>query len=118
MKFCLTPRCSNRCEGAYCDACKGKRERERRGSSSERGYGWRWRTRALAFLALYPLCGMRPGGRAPVMSRCHDEGRVTAARVVDHVEPHRGDEGKFWDEEGNWQSQCDDCHNRKTQAGL
>lgn len=122
MKFCLGPNCRRRCEGAYCDDCKGKRERARRGSSSERGYDWTWRTRALAFLAQYPLCGMRPpDGRgqfvAPIMSQCHDEKRVTPAVQVDHVEPHRGDKQKFWDE-GNWQALCRECGARKSAAGL
>ena len=67
--------------------------------------------------ARYPLCGMRPGDRAPVMSRCHDEGRATAAVQVDHVEPHRGAELLFWDE-NNWQSLCAECGARKSQAGL
>jgi 5-methylcytosine-specific restriction protein A len=52
------------------------------------------------------------------MSRCHDEGRVTVATLVDHVVPHRGDIDLFWDELHNWQSLCAACHARKTTAGL
>jgi 5-methylcytosine-specific restriction protein A len=52
------------------------------------------------------------------MSRCHDEGRVELATVVDHVTPHRGDPELFWDIEGNWQPLCKACHDRKTGAGL
>lgn len=61
---------------------------------------------------------MRPGGRAPVMSQCHELGYVTAASQVDHVVPHRGDQRLFEDLESNGQSLCASCHSRKTEAGL
>jgi 5-methylcytosine-specific restriction protein A len=118
MRFCLHFGCRLRQAGPYCDEHKRQRERDRRGSSTERGYDWRWRTRATAFLAQYPLCGMRPDGRHPVMSRCFDERRVTAAVQVDHVEPHRGNDALFWDEDRNWQALCRECGARKSQAGL
>jgi 5-methylcytosine-specific restriction protein A len=35
------------------------------------------------------------------------------ARVVDHIKPHRGDYGLFWDQ-SNWQPLCISCHNIKT----
>ncbi|KKB12376.1 hypothetical protein VE25_07440 [Devosia geojensis] len=61
----------------------------------------RWRKRAKAQLAAEPLCAI-----------CLKAGRVTAATVADHVEPHRGDPVKFW--EGELQSVCDEapwrCH--------
>ncbi len=66
----------------------------------------------------YPLCGMRPGGKVPVMSQCHDEGRTTPATQTDHVIPHKGDHTLFWDSEGNWQALCAACGARKSQAGL
>lgn len=34
--------------------------------------------------------------------------RVTIATVCDHVEPHKGDEQKFWN--GPFQSLCKRCH--------
>lgn len=52
------------------------------------------------------------------MSRCHEEGRTTAATQTDHVVPHKGDLGLFWDSQGNWQSLCASCGARKSQAGL
>jgi 5-methylcytosine-specific restriction protein A len=89
-----------------------------RGSSHERGYTKsRWRPARDAHLRKYPLCGQRPGGVPPVMSRCYDEGRVTAATVVDHQEPHRGDMKKFWNR-SNWASMCASCHSRKSASGL
>jgi len=54
------------------------------------------------YLAEHPLC-----------VKCEAEGRVTAATVVDHKEPHRGDYDRFWDE-SNWQSLCSYHHNLKT----
>lgn len=41
------------------------------------------------------------------------QGRYTKATVVDHITPHRGDPGLFWDE-ANWQPMCKQCHDRKT----
>ena len=89
-----------------------------RGSSNARGYVDRWRRRAARFRASFPLCGMRPNGRPPVMSACYDAGRVTIASAVDHVVPHKGDPALFWDELENWQSLCAACHARKSAAGL
>ena len=40
---------------------------------------------------------------------CEDHGEpLTVATVVDHVEPHRGDDNKFW--LGKLQSLCHACH--------
>ncbi|ATQ70275.1 HNH endonuclease [Methylosinus trichosporium OB3b] len=62
----------------------------------------RWRARAKAQLADEPLCRM-----------CAAEGRVTAATVADHIEPHRGDPALFW--AGALQSLCAPHHNRAKQ---
>lgn len=67
-------------------------------SSTARGYGYRWQQARERFLAEHPLCVM-----------CSREGRVTAATVVDHVVPHRGDERLFWDR-SNWQPLCKAHH--------
>lgn len=67
-------------------------------TTAERGYGARWQRARLAYLREHPLCSM------------HDRlGFAVPATVVDHVEPHRGDMVKFWDE-SNWQSLCKHCH--------
>lgn len=87
-----------------------------RGSSSRRGYGRRWQAASKLFLSRHPLCGQRPDGRKPVMSKCFDSGYVTLAVQVDHVVPHRGDQTLFWSEE-NWQSLCSSCGAAKTRAG-
>jgi len=39
--------------------------------------------------------------------------RVAPATVVDHIEPHKGDEELFYDI-NNLQSLCKSCHDRKT----
>ncbi len=77
-----------------------------RGSAESRGYDARWRKARKAFLQKHPLC-----------VECYKAGRLTPATVVDHIVPHRGNQGLFWDE-GNWQALCKACHDRKTGSGL
>jgi 5-methylcytosine-specific restriction enzyme A len=45
---------------------------------------------------------------------CMDAGRLTPASVVDHIRPHRGDLGLFWDRH-NWQSLCKVHHDSSKQ---
>ncbi len=80
-------------------------------SSAQRGYGYRWQKARAAFLAEHPLCVM-----------CKAEGRVTAATVVDHSVPHRGDPTIFWDR-SKWQPLCkqhhdSDAHRRDNASAL
>lgn len=77
---------------------------DRRGSAASRGYGHAWRKARLEFLALEPLC-----------RHCATEGLATPAEVVDHIEPHEGDEIRFWDR-ANWQPLCKRHHDIKTAA--
>lgn len=108
---CRYPGCPNLCDtGVYCKAHTqhdpvNLREKWR-GSASSRGYDSRWRVARKAFLQAHPLC-----------AECLREGRYTAASVVDHIIPHRGDMRLFWDME-NWQPLCKDCHDKKTGSGL
>lgn len=68
--------------------------------STARGYGYKWRKARERYLSEHPLC-----------CYCEREGGVvTAATVVDHIIPHKGDQALFWDE-SNWQSLCDFHHN-------
>lgn len=67
-----------------------------------RGYGSRWQRVRRGFLAAHPLC-----------AACAAEGAVREATVVDHIEPHKGDQGLFWDR-SNWQPLCKTHHDRKT----
>ncbi len=73
-----------------------------RPSAAKRGYGRRWQRESKLHLKKYPLC-----------AECLRGGRTTAATLVDHIEPHKGDMKKFWNRK-NWQSMCDPCHNIKT----
>lgn len=84
-----------------------RRERQqqdqRRGSAASRGYDSKWAKARKLFLTAHPLCVME----------CKEQGRITAAVVVDHIVPHKGDQKLFWDRK-NWQSGCKTCHDRKT----
>ena len=72
-------------------------------TSASRGYGYRWQKARESYLNKHPLCTM-----------CQQVGRVTAATVVDHKVPHRGDSQLFWDQ-GNWQPLCAECHSSTKQ---
>jgi len=102
---CSYPGCNQLTTERFCEAHK-KQERqrldERRGSSSERGYGSRWRKARLYFLKEFPLC-----------VECEKQGRLTAATVVDHIIPHKGNKELFWDTR-NWRPLCKRCHDRTT----
>ena len=63
----------------------------------------RWQAIRNAQLRAHPLCQM-----------CDARGRVTAAWICDHVEPHRGDETRFY--EGKVQSLCKPCHDGAKQS--
>ena len=45
---------------------------------------------------------------------CQAVGRVTAASVVDHITPHKGDYSLFWKAD-NHQALCKHCHDRHKQ---
>jgi len=61
-----------------------------------------WRRRRKQQLAQQPFCAI-----------CLAQGRSTAACVVDHVIPHRGDRTAF--KLGQLQSLCESCHNSTKQ---
>lgn len=46
---------------------------------------------------------------------CQAEGRVTAASVVDHKVPHKGDPQLMWDHD-NWQPLCKPHHDTTKQS--
>ena len=64
----------------------------------------RWRTERAAFLHQHPLC-----------VECERHDLIRPANVVDHIDPHGGDETVFWDR-SRWQALCASCHGRKTAA--
>ena len=61
-----------------------------------------WRAKRAAHLAKHPLCVY-----------CEQQGRVTVADVVDHIEPHKGDRHSFWN--GAIQSLCHHHHSSTKQ---
>jgi 5-methylcytosine-specific restriction enzyme A len=66
-------------------------------------YGSRWQKARHLFLRAHPFCVM-----------CKRQGRIEPAAVVDHIRPHRGDAGLFWDQ-GNWQPLCKSHHDATKQ---
>lgn len=50
----------------------------------------------------------------PLCRYCLQVGRLTPATVADHIEPHRGDEIKFWN--GELMSLCASCHSGTKQV--
>lgn len=88
----------------YCEQHQDKikkKDRER-GTSHQRGYDARWNKERLQHLDEHPLC---------VEHLKKDY--IVPATVVDHIEPHKGDQELFWNHD-NWQSLCKPCHDRKT----
>jgi 5-methylcytosine-specific restriction protein A len=47
--------------------------------------------------------------RQPLCAFCERRGVTTAATIVDHIVPHKGDAKLFWDT-NNYQSACKTCH--------
>ena len=79
---------------------KGDSWRSNLAKTSERGYGWKWQKARASFLSKPEnvLCRM-----------CEAEGYITAATVVDHIVPHKGDQSLFWNT-SNWQPLCKPHH--------
>lgn len=77
-----------------------RRARYDRTRSSEHGriYGRRWRALRAAYLASHPLCECGCG---------------RGAQVVDHIEPHNGDERLLYSW-NNLQAMTKACHDAKT----
>jgi 5-methylcytosine-specific restriction protein A len=93
--------------GSLCPDCKrkaGVADRAARGSAHARGYNSAWSAASHAFLRAHPFCAI-----------CEIETplSIQPATVTDHIEPHKGDQGLFWDE-SNWQGLCKPHHDRKT----
>ncbi|MCP3669474.1 MAG: HNH endonuclease [Gammaproteobacteria bacterium] len=66
-------------------------------------YNYKWRQASKRFLKQTPMCAM-----------CIDRGQATPSAIVDHITPHRGNQGLFWDV-SNWQALCKHCHDSHKQ---
>ncbi|KZL93955.1 HNH endonuclease [Clostridium magnum DSM 2767] len=101
---CSYPGCPELTNERYCS--KHQKEFESKYNKTSRPfkklYNSRWYKLRKQFLLKHPLC-----------EECKREGIVTAAEVVDHIIPHKGNEELFWDE-SNWQSLCKHHHDVKT----
>jgi 5-methylcytosine-specific restriction protein A len=89
----------------HCEKHRSQEQKEidrRRGSASRRGYNARWRAARKRFLLDHPLC-----------VECRRAGQITAATVVDHIVPHKGNISLFWDTH-NWEAICKHHHDQKT----
>lgn len=103
-------------KGGYCPDCKPKVRQQRRqtetwrqttgarGGTIDIYQSSRWKREREAFLVERPLCEC---------DVCKAESRVTAATVVHHLKPHRGDLLLFWSWE-NWSPRAKACHDRET----
>ncbi len=105
--YCVFPGCTTRIESGQSRCLEHKlflqsQYDHRRGTSTERGYNARWRRLRQWWLNAHPLCEL-----------CRKGGILTAAVLVDHIQPHRGDQILLYDP-ANLQSLCTTCHNRKT----
>lgn len=70
----------------------------RRGSARERGYTSAWDRASVGHLKASPLC-----------LYCALADEVEPAALTDHLYPHRGDQGVFWNRT-YWVSCCKPCH--------
>lgn len=102
-KICRFPGCRQSTHERYCRLHpEGPPKTDKRPNSAARGYDYRWRKERAFFLADHPFC-----------VECLKKKINMFAEVVDHIEPHRGNQEKFWNID-NWQSLCMYHHNKKT----
>ena len=102
---CTSPGCPTlvpRGQGR-CDVHLKKVATDRRNTQGNPYNNTRWRALRKEQLQKEPLC-----------AECARAGKVVAASHCDHVEPHKGDQVKFW--AGPFQSLCAPCHSSKTSA--
>jgi len=101
---CGHPGCGKLTDAFYCEGHKKESNNyeKYRKTAHQRGYNSKWRKARKAFLARNPLC-----------VHCKQEGKSTPATVVDHIEPHKGNQRLFWDK-NNWQPLCKTHHDKKT----
>lgn len=110
-RICSWPgcRCLVTLPERYCEKHKPRAEAKQKAcfnrgkrNASELGYNYAWQRARKQFLLDHPLC-----------QECQRNGRITAANVVDHITPHKGNQELFWDQ-SNWQALCQSCHSKKT----
>ncbi|MGC4075432.1 MAG: HNH endonuclease signature motif containing protein [Rubrivivax sp.] len=102
-KPCTWPGCPSlvRDGSGRCEKHRQLADRQR-GTARERGYSSKWERAREGYLRANPLC-----------RTCQAQQLLELATVVDHIVPHKGDMGLFWDRT-NWQPLCKPCHDAKT----
>lgn len=97
--------------------------RSEKTSSTARGYGYKWQQARAAYLVKHPFCAycLRDAGisyqqdAVAIGLACAGKGiGQPYAQVVDHIEPHRGDQALFWNK-ANWQALCSAHHSADKQ---
>ena len=128
LRPCLAPGCSTLVKGGRCPEHQAKRtatlnaeDVRYRGTSVERGYDAAWKRLRDGYVRLQPFCELCIGeGKVPpFLVGVPDINGITRLVnepvVVDHVVPHRGDDGLRLDSR-NLQTLCHSHHRRKTMA--
>lgn len=118
LKPCTRPGCRGLTNGERCTACGDTRQREQRAASDARraeGKGTPWYATAKRWYASkgWRVLRARQLAAEPLCAACRERGMIRLASQVDHVVPHRGVAGLFFDET-NLQSLCRECHSSKT----
>lgn len=94
-------------------------------SSTKRGYGYAWQKARAGHLRSHPFCvyclrdpayaAIRSMAPSSAILRCAELGLAAPmASVVDHIEPHCGNQALFWNK-ANWQSLCGTHHSADKQ---
>lgn len=93
-------------DGATCPCQRGRKSSadKQRPTASARGYGTKWGRERAEYLLDHPWC-----------TRCLTRGIRTAATVINHKIPHKGEPRLFWNRR-NWEAVCPPCHNSLIQS--
>ncbi len=105
LQVCNEPGCNQLARAYRCEQHSRESNRSksaRRATGHEKAYNYKWGKASKKYRKHNPLC-----------VSCQLSGRTSAASCVDHIIPHRGSDGLFWDK-GNWCSLCWRCHSAKT----
>ena len=105
LRYCAAPGCREKTSESRCEQHRiAQRQNHKRNVQKMPGvnYGRKWGIARRLHLAEHPFC-----------VDCEAEGETTVATEVDHIVPHNGDYGRFWDVT-NWASRCKPHHSAKT----
>lgn len=108
-KPCSQPGCAALTHERFCDA--HKREDRAVHDAARADKPWRKWYKSGRWLALRAVRLQAE----PLCRYCAADGLTVAGNVVDHIVPHRGDVGLFWDF-ANTQTLCKPCHDGRKQA--